>query len=91
MKTKSNHPITILPYPVKRTGTYLNTTTNRYEFWFYHNGREAKCGECDTRERPEIVKTWRAVTLDGLRKLVDARIADGTITLNLSPDTLPGE
>lgn len=88
---KVQHPIPVLPFPVKRTGTYYNATTGRYEFWFYFRGKEAKCGECASKEAPRIIRTWRAVTREGLKQLVDARIADGTITLNLSPDTLPGE
>lgn len=85
------HPIPVLKFPVTRTGTYFNTTTNRYEFWFFMNGNAAKCGECARTESKPVIIMWRATTLAGLQDLVRQRIADGTLKVNpLITQNVPG-
>lgn len=80
------HPIQTLPFPVKKTGTYYNSTTERYEFWFFLVGKTAKCGECKKDVPAEAIRAWRTETMRGLQARVLAKVATGELKVNPLPD-----
>lgn len=77
-----NHPIPVLKFPVTKTGTYYNEELSRYEFWFFLNGDTALCGACKKDLPSEVIRGWRAQTLQGLQARVLGAVAQGKLAVN---------
>lgn len=60
----------VLPFPVVRTGVYLNAQLGEYEYWFFNeeNGRSAKIGGCKKNMPTSVIMEWREHTTRELAK-----------------------
>lgn len=62
VKLPSNPPVVLMdaqgqPNPSK-TGLYVNPHHSRLEYWFVHEGRRCKIGECMVNEKRELKEKW---------------------------------